>query len=31
VIETNDPKYSEAAARQLLESLGSRHIEMVEE
>jgi hypothetical protein len=31
VIETNDPKYSEAATRQLLESLGSRHIEMVEE
>jgi hypothetical protein len=31
VIETNDPKYAEAATRQLLESLGSRHIEMVEE
>ena len=31
VIEANDPKYSEAETRRLLESLGSRHIELVEE
>jgi hypothetical protein len=31
VIETNDPKYSEAGTRKLLESLGSKHIEFVEE
>jgi hypothetical protein len=31
VIETADPKYSETETRKLLESLGSRHIEMVEE
>jgi hypothetical protein len=31
VIETTDPKYSEKETRQLLESMGSRHIEMVEE
>ena len=31
VIETNDPKYSQDETRHLLESLGSRHIEMVEE
>jgi hypothetical protein len=31
VIETSDPKYSEAETRRLLESLGSRHIELVEE
>ncbi len=31
VIETSDPKYSEAETRRLLESLGSTHIEMVEE
>lgn len=31
VIETNDPKYSHDETRHLLESLGSRHIEMVEE
>jgi hypothetical protein len=31
VIETNDPKYSESATRKLLESLGSKHIEFVEE
>jgi hypothetical protein len=31
VIETSDPQYSEIETRQLLESLGSRHIEMVEE
>ena len=31
VIETSDPQYSENETRQLLESLGSRHIEMVEE
>jgi hypothetical protein len=31
VIETSDPKYSESETRRLLESLGSRHIELVEE
>jgi Protein of unknown function (DUF3341) len=31
VIETSDPKYSEADTRNLLESLGSKHIEVVEE
>jgi hypothetical protein len=31
VIETTDPKYSEQETRRLFESLGSRHIEMVEE
>jgi hypothetical protein len=31
VIETADPKYSESETRKLLESLGSRHIEVVEE
>lgn len=31
VIETADPKYSEAETRRLLEATGSRHIEMVEE
>lgn len=31
VIETSDPKYSEAETRKLFESLGSRHIEVVEE
>jgi hypothetical protein len=31
VIETSDPKYSEIETRSLLESLGSRHIELVEE
>ena len=31
VIETNDPKYSEVETRKLLETLGSRHVEMVEE
>jgi hypothetical protein len=31
VIQTNDPQYSETATRQMLESLGSRHIEFVEE
>ena len=31
VIETTDPKYSEAETRKLLESTGSRHIEIVEE
>lgn len=31
VIETSDPKYSENETRRLLESLGSRHIELVEE
>ncbi len=31
VIETSDPKYSETETRRLLESLGSRHIELVEE
>jgi hypothetical protein len=31
VIETNDPKYSEAATGKMLESLGSRHVELVEE
>ncbi|HTI97282.1 MAG TPA: DUF3341 domain-containing protein [Dongiaceae bacterium] len=31
VIETSDPKYSELATRKLLESTGSKHIEMVEE
>ncbi len=31
VIETNDAKYSETETRRLLESTGSRHIEMVEE
>src|SRR5215472_8013618 len=31
VIETSDPKYSESETRQLLEGLGSKHIEVVEE
>ena len=31
VIETTDPKYSQAETRNLLESLGSQRIEMVEE
>ncbi len=31
VIETSDPKYSEDATRRLLEDLGSKHIEVVEE
>lgn len=31
VIETNDPKYRETETRQLLESAGSRRIEMVED
>ncbi|HUD48729.1 MAG TPA: DUF3341 domain-containing protein [Candidatus Baltobacteraceae bacterium] len=31
VIETGDPKYSETETRLLLESLGSTHIEIVEE
>lgn len=31
VIETNDAKFSENETRQLLESLGSKHIEWVEE
>jgi hypothetical protein len=31
VIETSDAKYSEADTRKLLESLGAKHIELVEE
>jgi hypothetical protein len=31
VIESSDPKYSESETRRLLEGLGSRHIELVEE
>ena len=31
VIETTDPKYSEVETRRLLEGLGSKHIEVVEE
>lgn len=31
VVETNDPKYSEVDTRRLLESVGSKHIEVVEE
>src|SRR5215468_327627 len=31
VIETSDPKYSETETRKLLESVGSKHIEMVED
>ena len=31
VIETTDPKYSETETRKLLETAGSKHIEMVEE
>jgi len=31
VIESSDPRYSENETRRLLESLGSRHIELVEE
>lgn len=31
VIETSDPKYSETETRNLLESAGSKHIELVEE
>jgi hypothetical protein len=31
VIETTDPKYSEVETRKLLESTGSRHIEIVED
>jgi hypothetical protein len=31
VIETADPKYSETGTRKLFESLGSKHIELVQE
>ena len=31
VIESSDPKYSESETRRLLESIGSKHIELVEE
>ena len=31
VIESNDPKYSEIETRRLLETMGSKHIEWVEE
>jgi hypothetical protein len=31
VIESSDPKYSENETRRLLESIGSKHIELVEE
>jgi hypothetical protein len=31
VIETNDPKYSETETRKLLENIGSKQIEWVEE
>jgi hypothetical protein len=31
VIESSDPKYSETETRRLLENMGSKHIEMVEE
>jgi hypothetical protein len=31
VIETNDPKYSDTETRKLLETAGSKHIELVEE
>jgi hypothetical protein len=31
VIETTDPRYSQAQTRQLLEKAGSKHIELVEE
>jgi len=31
VIESNDPKYSETETRLLLETMGSKHIELVEE
>jgi hypothetical protein len=31
VIECDDPMYSEAETRKLLEATGSRHIELVEE
>jgi Protein of unknown function (DUF3341) len=31
VIESSDPKYSENETRRLLETMGSKHIEMVEE
>lgn len=31
VIETSDPKYSETETRRLLENLGSKHIEVVED
>jgi hypothetical protein len=31
VIEASDVKFSETGTRQLLESLGSKHIELVEE
>jgi Protein of unknown function (DUF3341) len=31
VIESSDPKYSEAETRRLLETIGSKHIELVEE
>src|SRR5215510_8209041 len=31
VIETSDPKYSETETKRLLESLGSKHIEVMEE
>ena len=31
VVETDDPKFSEIETRKLLEAIGSKHIEMVEE
>jgi hypothetical protein len=31
VIETDDPKYRETETRKLLESLGSKRIELVED
>jgi hypothetical protein len=31
VIEANDPRYSETGTRKLLETLGSKHVEFVEE
>jgi hypothetical protein len=31
VIECDDPKYSEIVTRKLLEDVGSRHIELVED
>ena len=31
VIESSDPKYSDSETRRLLESMGSKHIELVEE
>jgi hypothetical protein len=30
VVEANDPKYRQAETQRLFESLGSRHIELVE-